>query len=127
MEQVGVEDHRAVLPVGHVDRRRPVFIEEPLHPVTVEIHIPKAPLRWNFDRIHRQSAALDVEVRLVRRDPEVHVHRGVIPVKADALQLGLVFVGPHLPEAVVLEDLGDSAAELSTDWNKSGETKPSFA
>ena len=112
VEQVRVEHYRPVRPIGDLDFLRPLRRQPLVDPASglVAIVRLKIPVPGRFLVPHHQSTTLRIQVRLIRRDPEIDVDRRGIGVDVQTAPGAVVLECPGLRQAMGAEDAGKPAA-----------------
>ena len=120
VEEVGVEDDDPVLAVRHLDAAGLLLGQEAAHRRLVLVVLGEVPVGRRLLVPDLQAAGLGLQVALVRRDPEVDVHRGEVGVHGNARQPAVVLEGPELAQGVVAEDPRQLEAQLLRDLVEQG-------
>ena len=76
VNQIGVEDHRAVLAIGHAVGLGPGLVDEALQCLLIDVLNFEAPIERSFFIPNDQAARIGIEVGVFRREPEVDVDGG---------------------------------------------------
>ena len=126
VEEIGIEDDRAVLSVRDGDGFGSALFEKFLNfvPVLVVIVFGKVPVVWRFFVPHDQAAIGGVAVCFIGCNPKIHIHRCRIGMHVESLQGTIVLEGPGLHKLMLLKDTGKPTTQFFGDLQQERAGKP---
>src|SRR5438105_8327221 len=74
VEEIRIEDYRAVLSITDIDSTRLLSSQKGLNEVPTTIVCVEVPGGRSVDVVNDQPSGCLVQVGVVRRDPEIHIH-----------------------------------------------------
>ena len=112
VEEIGIEDGRAVLAVRNGDGLGSALFEKLLNFVVVLVVIVfgKVPVVRRFFVPHDETSVVYVAVRFVGGNPKIDIDRRCIGMHVESSQCTIVLEGPGLNQLMLLKDVGKSTA-----------------
>ena len=112
VEEIGIEDDRAVLTVRNGDGFGSVLFQKFLNFVSVFVVIVfrKVPIVWSFLIPHHKPPVARVPVGFVGGDPKIHIHCSRVGVHVESTQRTIVFEGPGLDQLMALKNARESTS-----------------